>query len=66
MEQRSAGRRLLRDARLGKFDQVLVHSMDRLGRDARLILHTVGELEEYGVRVLSMTEEFDTASATCK
>jgi len=31
MDQRSAGRRLLRDARLGRFDQLLVSNADRLG-----------------------------------
>ena len=35
-----------------------------MGRDTRLILNGVDELEKLGVRVRSMTEEFDTASAT--
>lgn len=32
LERRPAGSRLLRDARLRKFDQVLVYKLDRLGR----------------------------------
>src|SRR5579863_8671838 len=64
LDQRPAGRRILDDARAGKFDQLLVFKLDRLGRDTRLILNAVAELEKYGVRVRSMTEEFDTATAT--
>ena len=66
LERRPAGSRMLRDARLKKFDQVLVYKLDRLGRDTRLILNAVDELEKCGVRVRSMTEEFDTATATGK
>src|SRR5204863_4586334 len=61
---RPDGKRILEDARLRKFDQLLVFKLDRLGRDTRLILNSVAELEKYGVRVRSMTEEFDTATAT--
>jgi len=66
LERRPEGNRMLRDARLKKFDQVLVYRLDRLGRDTRLILNAVDELEKCGVRVRSMTEEFDTATATGK
>lgn len=62
--QRPEGSQLLRDARLKKFDQLLVYRLDRLGRDTRLTLGIVAELETYGVRVKSMTEEFDTATAS--
>src|SRR5215510_12143215 len=61
---RPAGIRLLQAAKQKKFDQLLVFKLDRLGRDARLILNAVAELEKHGVRVRSMTEEFDTATAT--
>lgn len=64
LEQRPAGIRLLEDARAHRFDQLLVFKLDRLGRDTRLILNAVAELEKHGVRVRSMTEEFDTATAT--
>ena len=52
------------DAQLHKFDQLLIFKLDRLGRDTRLILNAVAELEKHGVRVRSMTEEFDTATST--
>jgi site-specific DNA recombinase len=62
MELRSAGKQVLDDAHKGQFDQLLVFRLDRLGRETRLILNVVAELEKYGVRVKSMTEEFDTAT----
>src|SRR5271168_3241128 len=64
VELRPLGRRLIEDAQLHKFDQLLIFKLDRLGRDTRLILNTVAELEKHGVRVRSMTEEFDTATST--
>ena len=64
MEKRPDGQQILEAARRGEFNQLLVYKLDRLGRDTRLILNAVAELEKYGVRVRSMTEEFDTATAT--
>lgn len=64
LADRPEGQHILRDARLRKFDQLLVYKLDRLGRETRLILNAVAELEKYGVRVRSMTEEFDTGTAT--
>jgi len=64
LDARPAARSMLDDARVGKFDQLLVYKLDRLGRETRLILNAVAELERLGVRVRSMTEEFDTSSST--
>jgi len=64
LEERPEGSHVLRDARLGKFDQLLIYKLDRLGRETRLILNAVADLEKLGVRVRSMTEEFDTGTAT--
>jgi site-specific DNA recombinase len=64
LESRPEGGRMLYDARSKKFDQILIYKLDRLGRDTRLILNGVAELEKQGVRVRSMTEEFDTATST--
>ncbi len=60
VDRRPEGAKLLRDARLKKFDQLLVYKLDRLGRETRLTLEAVAELEKCGVRVRSMTEEFDS------
>ena len=62
VEKRPGARRMLEDARRGKFDQLLVFKLDRLGRDTTLILNAVKTLKDYGVRVRSMTEEFDSAT----
>lgn len=64
LEKRPEGSQILHDAKLGKFDQLLIYKLDRLGRETRLILNAVAELEKLGVRVRSMTEEFDTGSST--
>ena len=64
LEKRPEGSQILQDAKHGKFTQLLVYKLDRLGRDTRLILNAVAELEKLGVRIRSMTEEFDTGTAT--
>jgi site-specific DNA recombinase len=64
VDRRPEGSRLLNDAKLKRFDQVLVYKLDRLGRDTRLTLNAVAELEKFGVRVRSMTEEFDSLTPT--
>jgi site-specific DNA recombinase len=66
IDRRPEASRAMHDARLKKFDQLLVYRLDRLGRDTRLTLDAVAELEKCGVRIRSMTEEFDTATASGK
>jgi site-specific DNA recombinase len=62
MDERPEGKRLLEDARVKKFDTVMVYKLDRLGRNARLILNSVDDLEKLGLQVKSMTEPFDTST----
>jgi site-specific DNA recombinase len=64
LAKRPAGSKMLEDARAGRFDTVLFYRLDRLGRDPRLTLNTVNELESCGVKVQSMTEPFSTGDAT--
>src|SRR5579862_8530841 len=64
VEKRPGARRLLEDARRGKFDQILVFKLDRIGRDTSLILAIVNELRDRGIRVRSMTEEFDSGTSS--
>src|ERR1700687_417121 len=45
LEGRPEARTMLEDARAGKFDLLLVYRLDRLGRETRLILNGVAELE---------------------
>jgi len=63
LDRRPAGSRLLSDAHSAKFDRLLVSRLDRLSRDTTLMLSIVAELERCGVRVLSMTENFNRAIA---
>ena len=63
VEGRQEGKRMLEDARARKFEQVLVYKLDRLGREPRLILNAVKELEDLGVVVKSMTEPFETSTS---
>jgi site-specific DNA recombinase len=60
LEMREAGRRVLEDAKARKYDLLLIYRLDRLGRSARIILNAVYELKQYGVKIRSMTEPFDT------
>lgn len=60
LEEREEGKRLIEDAKQGKFETLLIYKLDRLGRSARVILNAVYELEQYNVKVRSMTEPFDT------
>ena len=64
IDRRPGTIRLFEDARKGKFDQLLVYKLDRLGRETLLILKAVDDLKKLGVRVRSMTEEFDSATAS--
>lgn len=60
LEQRPEGQRLIEDAKSGKIKTVLIYNMKRLGRKARITLDAIYQLEEYGVKIKSMTEPFDT------
>ncbi|GAC1311642.1 MAG: hypothetical protein NVSMB27_48230 [Ktedonobacteraceae bacterium] len=61
-ERPDGGSRLLADARAGTIDTILVYKLDRLGRESRLILNAVNDLEALGLQVKSMTEPFDTST----
>jgi site-specific DNA recombinase len=58
-EHRPAGARLLEDARAGKFDLVLIHSVDRLGRKLSIIHALRRDLEALGIAMQSLTEWCD-------
>jgi DNA invertase Pin-like site-specific DNA recombinase len=54
--------KLLHDLRAGLYDGVVVFRIDRLGRRARDLSLTVDELENRGIKVLSVSENFDTST----
>ncbi len=62
LSQRPDGRRLLDDARQGRFAVVLVYRLDRLGRSLTALLEANAALEEVGVTIRSATEPFDTST----
>ena len=52
-------RQFLEDAALGKFDVVVVHTLDRWARNLKVLLETVAILNQYGVGLVSITENLD-------
>jgi DNA invertase Pin-like site-specific DNA recombinase len=59
-EDRPDGARLLADAEARKIEEVEVHSIDRLGRDAINVLQTIKRFTEWGVNVRSQKEGLNT------
>lgn len=59
-EERESASRLLKDAETGKINEVEVHSIDRLGRDAINVLQTIKKFTELGVNVKSKKEGLNT------
>ncbi len=62
LHERPEGRRLLEDAREGKFQVVLVYKLDRLGRSLLVIVDAHDRLQEAGVALRSGTEPIDTST----
>jgi putative DNA-invertase from lambdoid prophage Rac len=52
--------KLMNDARLKRFDAVLVWKLDRFGRSLPQLVQNVQALDGYGVRFISLTESIDT------
>ncbi len=49
---------MIEDAKKGLFDVVIVHKMDRFSRNVRDTLNIESELAQYGVKVISVIEQF--------
>ena len=63
--KRPAFERMMRDARQGKIQFILVWALDRLGRSMLKMIETVVELDRLGVSVVSHQETWlDTAGPT--
>ncbi len=60
LRNRPDGGRLLRDAPNGKFEEVWVVKLDRLGRDDIDPLVVRRELEEYGIKVVAVWENIES------
>lgn len=59
-KQRPVHARLMEDARLKKFDIVLVWKLDRFGRSVRDLTENIIKLDNYGVRFIALTSGIDT------
>jgi DNA invertase Pin-like site-specific DNA recombinase len=55
--------KLVSELRQFKYDGVVVFRLDRLGRNARELALLIDELENKGIKVLSVNESFDTSTA---
>lgn len=64
LQERPAGAELLQDAKNKLFNTLLVYKLDRLGRVTRVILNAIYDLEQYNIKLKSMTEPFDTSDAS--
>jgi DNA invertase Pin-like site-specific DNA recombinase len=62
LHERPEGKRLLGDARVGKFQTVLVKKLDRLVRTLLVIVDAHDRLQQAGVSLRSATEPIDTST----
>lgn len=60
--ERKGLKMLMRDAKEGKFQAVVVHKIDRFGRSAVDLLNGVEELKNIGVDFISVSDNIDTSS----
>jgi site-specific DNA recombinase len=65
-DRRSALQELLQDAKLRRFDLVIVYKIDRFSRNLKDLLNLVDELSACGVAFKSATEPFDTSTSAGK
>jgi DNA invertase Pin-like site-specific DNA recombinase len=56
--------RLMADVRAGRIKVVVVAKLDRFGRSLRHLAEVLGELDDLGVRFLSVAESFDSTTAS--
>lgn len=61
-ESRPALNRLKADARLRKFDAVLVYRYDRFARSLRQLVNALGEFDALGIHFVSLHEGVDTST----
>ena len=60
VDERKELNRMLRDARLRRFEKVVVWSVDRLGRSMKHLVSVLAELKDIGVNVFSFKQGIDT------
>lgn len=65
-EGRDGLARLVRDARAGMFDVVLVKSISRLARNLKIAVDTAYEFIDNDIRLISIEDNIDTAKNDCR
>lgn len=63
---RPAFKELLRDAKQGKFNMIVIKSIDRFSRDLQQFFQVYPELEELGVHISCASQSFSTNDGTGK
>lgn len=63
-ESRPGLRKVLEDAKDKVFDVLIFYSLDRLGRTTAIVLKTIEQLTEMGIKIVSCKESIDTSSPT--
>ena len=58
--------KMLKSARVRKFDVLLLWRFDRMGRSLRQLVTTLQELNELGVEVISLKDQVDTTTSSGK
>mgnify|MGYP002522030594 CR=1 FL=1 len=59
-EDRPEFKRMIQDAKAGKFEVIITKSISRFARNVRLLLNALNELEGAGVGVIFLEENLDT------
>ena len=62
-EDRPEFKRMIQDAKAGKFEVIITKSISRFARNTRLLLNALNELETAGVGVIFLEENLDTRQA---
>ncbi len=62
IEKRPALKKLIEDAKEGKFDAVVVYKIDRMARNVWVFKNIMNELEKLKIDFLSITESFDSST----
>ena len=63
-DKRPGLKALIKNAKLGKFKVLIVHSIDRIFRSSKDMLVLLDELKHYGVSIISIRENLDFSTPT--
>ena len=66
ISKRPGYRRMLEDARAGRFDVLVTHTLDRLSRNLRVMLETFHLFSQHKVTYVSITQDIDYTTAEGK